>query len=127
MPSCSVLPPSRVQTLEQVLSGQVATPRLYMILFALFSAVAVVLAALGIYGLIACIVSRRMNEMAIRVAIGARRGDILGMVIGEGIRLSVAGILLGLAARYWPLSPTRIPPGSAWVQMTPPHITASEA
>ncbi len=38
-----------------------------------------------------------MNEMAIRVAIGARRGDILGMVIGEGIRLSVAGILLGLA------------------------------
>lgn len=37
------------------------------------------------------------------------------------------GVLLGLAARYWPLSPTRIPPGSAWVQMTPPHITASEA
>jgi putative ABC transport system permease protein len=91
------LPPSRVQTLEQVLSWQVATPRLYMILFTLFSAVALMLAALGIYGLIACVVSRRTNEMAIRVAIGARRGDILGMVIGEGLRLSVAGILLGLA------------------------------
>ena len=91
------LPPSRVQTLDQVLSGQVATPRLYMILFTLFSAVAVVLAALGIYGLIACIVGRRTNEMAIRVAIGARRGNILGMVIGEGLRLSVAGIFLGLA------------------------------
>jgi predicted permease len=91
------LPPSTAQTLEQVLSAQVATPRLYMILFGLFSGVALMLAVLGIYGLLAYIVGRRGNEMAIRVAVGARRGNILKLVIGEGIRLSVVGIAIGLA------------------------------
>jgi putative ABC transport system permease protein len=90
------LPASRAQTLEDILSSQVATPRLYMILLGLFSAVAVMLAVLGIYGLLSYIVSRRTNEMAIRVAVGARSRNIIGLVIGEGIRLSVAGIVLGL-------------------------------
>ncbi|HTG73264.1 MAG TPA: FtsX-like permease family protein, partial [Terriglobia bacterium] len=90
------LPPGRARTLEEVHSAQVATPRLYMILIGLFSAMAMMLAAVGIYGLFTSIVTRRSNEMAIRVTMGARRPNILWMVIGEGIRLSTAGIALGL-------------------------------
>jgi putative ABC transport system permease protein len=90
------VPASTAETLEQVLSAQVATPRLYMILFSLFSAVAVMLAGLGIYGLLAYIVSRRTGEMAIRAAVGAPSRDIVHLIIGEGIRLSVSGIVAGL-------------------------------
>jgi len=90
------LPAYPTQTIEEALSSQVATPRLYMILFGVFSAVAVALAALGIYGLFSHIVGRRTNELAIRVAIGARRSTIVRLIVGEGIRLSAAGIVLGL-------------------------------
>jgi putative ABC transport system permease protein len=90
------LPPGRARTVEEMLSSQVATPRLYMILVGVFSAMAMALAAVGIYGLFASIVTRRRNEMAIRVTMGARSANILWMVIGEGIRLSAAGIVLGL-------------------------------
>jgi putative ABC transport system permease protein len=92
------LPASTAQTMEQVLGADVATPRLYTILFGLFSAVAVTLAALGIYGLQAYIVNRRTNEMAIRVAVGAGRRNIARLVIGEGVRLSLLGIAAGLVA-----------------------------
>ena len=91
------LPASTAETMEQVLGAQVATPRLYTILFGLFSAVAVMLAVLGIYGLQAYVVSRRTNEMAIRVAVGAGYRNIARLVIGEGVRLSLLGILVGLA------------------------------
>src|SRR5262249_20890386 len=77
------LPPGRARTVEEMLSSQVATPRLYMILVSVFSAMAMALAAVGIYGLFASIVARRRNEMAIRVTMGARSGNILWMVIGE--------------------------------------------
>jgi len=90
------VPPGRARTVEEMLSSQVATPRLYMILVGVFSAMAMTLAAVGIYGLFASIVTRRRNEMAIRVTMGARSANILWMVIGEGIRLSAAGIVLGL-------------------------------
>jgi putative ABC transport system permease protein len=91
------LPPSTAETMEQVLGAQVATPRLYTILFGLFSAVALMLTVLGIYGLQAYIVSRRTNEMAIRVAVGAHHRNIAQLVIGEGVRLSLVGIAAGLA------------------------------
>jgi ABC-type antimicrobial peptide transport system permease subunit len=90
------LPPSTAQTMEQVLGAQVATPRLYTILFVLFSAVGVLLAVLGIYGLQAYIASRRTSEMAIRVALGARKRNIARLVIGDGVRLSLLGIAVGL-------------------------------
>jgi putative ABC transport system permease protein len=90
------LPPSTAQTMEQVLGAQVATPRLYTILFVLFSALAVLLAVLGIYGLQAYIANRRTNEMAIRVALGARKRNIARLVIGDGVRLSLLGIAAGL-------------------------------
>lgn len=90
------VPVSTAETLEEVLGAQFATPRLYMILFTLFSAVALMLAVLGIYGLLAYIVSRRTGEMAIRAALGARGRDIVHLILGEGILLSVSGILAGL-------------------------------
>jgi ABC-type antimicrobial peptide transport system permease subunit len=67
-----------------------------MILVGLFATVAVVLAGLGIYGLLAYIVSHRTAEMAIRVAVGANTSTLLRLVIFEGIQLSVAGIVIGL-------------------------------
>jgi putative ABC transport system permease protein len=91
------LPASRAETLDDILSSQVATPRLYMILVGLFAAVAVVLAVVGIYGLLAYIVSHRTNEMAIRVAVGAKVSTLVRLVIMEGLQLSLAGIVLGLA------------------------------
>lgn len=90
------LPAYPTQTLEEALNSQVATPRLYVILFGVFSAVAVALAALGIYGLLAQIVGRRRNELAIRIAVGAGHSTIIRLIVREGIRLSVAGIVLGL-------------------------------
>jgi putative ABC transport system permease protein len=90
------VPAYSAQTLNDILYSQVATPRLYMILFGAFSAVAVALAALGVYGLFAYIVGRRTSEMAVRLAVGARRTEIVRMVTCEGLRLSLAGIGLGL-------------------------------
>jgi putative ABC transport system permease protein len=90
------MPASRASTVEEILTSQVATPRLYMILVGLFAAVAVVLAVLGIYGLLDYIVNQRSNEMAIRVALGAAAQSIVRMVIREGVRLSAIGIVLGL-------------------------------
>ena len=90
------MPIVRATTVDEMLSSQVATPRLYMILVGLFAAVAVVLAVLGIYGLLDYIVNRRSNEMAIRMALGAAARSIVAMVIREGVRLSLIGIALGL-------------------------------
>jgi predicted permease len=90
------LPVYPSQTLDDMLAAQVATPRLYAILFATFAAVAVALAALGIYGLFAYIVGRRTNEIAVRVALGGQRSSIVRMVVGEGLRLSLTGIGFGL-------------------------------
>jgi predicted permease len=90
------LPVSPARTLEEILDSQVATPRLYTTLLIVFAAGAVGLAALGIYGLFAYVVGRRTNEIAIRMALGGQRSGIIRMVVGEGLRLSLMGISIGL-------------------------------
>jgi len=90
------LPVSPASTLDDILDSQVATPRLYTTLLIAFAAAAVALAALGIYGLFAFVVGRRTNEIAIRVALGGQRSGIIRMVVGEGLRLSLMGIGIGL-------------------------------
>jgi putative ABC transport system permease protein len=90
------LPAYPAFTLNDIHDSQLATPRLYTTLFGAFAAVAVGLAALGIYGLFAYIVGRRTNEIAVRVALGGQRSGIVRMVIGEGLRLSLAGIGFGV-------------------------------
>jgi putative ABC transport system permease protein len=84
--------------MEQVLSESLARRRLYMILLGVFAGAALLLAGVGIYGVVSYSVSQRRREMGIRIAIGAERGDVLRLVLGQGARAATLGIALGMAA-----------------------------
>jgi putative ABC transport system permease protein len=92
------LPVTGVETLESFLDGLVAQRRQTMYLIGGFAGVALLLALVGLYGAMAYSVAQRTAEFGIRQAIGARRADILRMVLGDGLRLSAAGIGAGVAA-----------------------------
>jgi predicted permease len=94
------LPVAEVQTLHDLVGESVAPRRVSMTLLALFAAMALVLASTGIYGVIAYTVERRRHELGIRVALGAGRGQILRLVVGEAIRLTMAGIAIGLGGAW---------------------------
>jgi predicted permease len=84
-------------TFVDALRHSVAAPRLYAAVVAAFAIVALVLAVIGIYGVLAYTVRERRRELGIRVALGAREGQVVGMVVGQGVRLAAAGLLLGFA------------------------------
>jgi len=88
-------PIADVQPMEQYVSTALARPRLYAILLATFASLALLLAAVGLYGLMAYAVSRRTHEIGVRMALGARPRDVLGSILGEGARLAIAGLALG--------------------------------
>ncbi len=90
------LPILQVATMEQVLSGTAEQRRFAMLLFQLFALVALALAAAGIYGVLASNVTERTREIGIRTALGASSGGVLGMVVGDGLRLAVPGAALGV-------------------------------
>jgi putative ABC transport system permease protein len=90
-------PVTNIQTMEERLQSASASPRFTMLLIGAFSATAFILAAIGIYGVIAYSVAQRTQEFAIRIALGAERADILRLVIGHGLALTLAGIAIGLA------------------------------
>ena len=94
------LPVVGMTTMEDVVSRSVARPRFYAILLLAFSLGALVLAAVGVYGVLAFSVSRRTREIGIRIAVGAERGDVLRMVLGSAARLSLAGLAAGIAAAF---------------------------
>lgn len=91
----------KVRTLEDQVDGAVVPERLSAMLSGLFSALGAVLAALGLYGLLAYTVARRINEIGIRVALGATRTDITRMVLREAFGISSAGLAIGALLAYW--------------------------
>jgi putative ABC transport system permease protein len=93
-------PISNVRTIEEVVAGETESRTIQMRVLMVFTGVAIVLAGLGIYGLLAFTVSMRQQEFGIRVAMGAGHGDIFKMVLVQGVRLAVAGLVPGLALAY---------------------------
>jgi len=90
------VPVTSVQTMADVVSGATAQPRLTLVLLGMFAAVALVLAGVGIYGVISYAVSRRTHEIGVRMALGATPGDVRRMIIGEALRVVAAGVCVGL-------------------------------
>ncbi len=86
---------SEVLTLEQVVGRSIWQPRFFTVLFVVFAALALVLAAVGLYGVMWYAVSRRRRELGLRAALGAGAGDLRGLVLGQALRLAVAGSALG--------------------------------
>jgi putative ABC transport system permease protein len=93
-------PIALVKSMEQVLSDSMAVRRLVMLLLGIFSGVALVLAAIGIYGVIAYSVVQRGHEIGIRMALGAKAWDVLRLVLEQGMALALAGISIGLVAAF---------------------------
>ncbi len=91
------VPLSEVQTMDGVLSASISTPRSTMWLFTGFALLALVLGAIGIYGVLSFSVAGRTHEIGIRVALGAQRGHVLKMVVGQGFKLTLMGLAVGIA------------------------------
>jgi putative ABC transport system permease protein len=94
------IPVSRIATLENVLSDSIAQPRVYLILVAIFALVGLLLAAIGIYGVISYSVTQRTGEFGVRLALGASSSDVLRMVVADGMKLAGVGIATGLAGAF---------------------------
>jgi putative ABC transport system permease protein len=88
----------RVRSMEQLVSASVAQPRLYALLLAVFALVAVALAGVGLYGVLAQTVVQRSRELGVRMALGATGGNVVGLVVGQAARLAAAGVVVGLLA-----------------------------
>ncbi|MEK6410064.1 MAG: ABC transporter permease, partial [Acidobacteriota bacterium] len=94
------LPVPDIKTMEQLLSDSVARRRFNMLLLGIFGGVALVLAAVGIYGVMSYSVTQRTHEIGIRMALGARQSDVLKLVVGQGMALALVGVGIGLAAAF---------------------------
>jgi ABC-type antimicrobial peptide transport system permease subunit len=83
--------------MDDVVIGSLASQRFSLVVLAMFAAIAFVLSAVGIYGVVTHLVGQRTREFGIRLALGARGGDLLGDVLGYGLRLALAGSIIGVA------------------------------
>ncbi|MGI9115478.1 MAG: FtsX-like permease family protein [Chthoniobacterales bacterium] len=93
-------PVSNMQSMEHIVAGAVARQRFSMLLLAIFAGLALVLAAVGIYGVMSYSVAQQTREIGIRMALGARRSDVLKMTVKQGLKLIGAGLIVGLAAAF---------------------------
>jgi putative ABC transport system permease protein len=94
------LPLEGMQRMDEILSASLGRPRFDTVLLASFSGVALVLALIGIYGVTSYAVGQRTREFGIRAALGASRGDVLALVLGQSLRITAGGVLLGLVGAY---------------------------
>src|SRR3989441_10701042 len=92
------LPPPLIRTMDDLLSETVAQPRLQTWLLSLFAGVALILAAVGLYGVLAYTVTHRHREIGIRLALGASKRNVLSLVIAQGMKLALAGMAIGILA-----------------------------
>ncbi len=91
-------PIANVSTMDELIGRSVGQRRLGMLLLSLFSGIALVLASIGIYGLMSYSVAQRSRELGVRIALGAARGDVLRLVLGQGMSLALMGIAVGVGA-----------------------------
>ena len=96
----SQLAASKIRTMDQVISESTARQNFNMLLLTIFAGLALLLAAIGIYGLMSYTVEQRTQEIGIRMALGASRGDMLKLVVRQGVLLSGIGVVIGLAASF---------------------------
>jgi len=94
------LPVSNANTMEKLVEASVGQRKLSMILLGVFSAIAVLLASIGIYGVMSYSVTQRTRELGIRMALGAARSRVLALVVGQGMALAVSGVAIGLVAAF---------------------------
>jgi len=87
-----------VQTMEEIIADSLAARRVSMIVLCVFAALALGLASMGIYGVISYLVGQRTHEIGIRIALGAKQSDVLRQILGESMKMTLAGILIGLLA-----------------------------
>jgi predicted permease len=92
--------PLKFTTMEASLAQNVAGPRFRTLLFAVFAGLAICLAMAGVYGVMAYMVGQRLNEIGLRMALGASQGEVLGLVMKQGLALAGAGLALGLAGAF---------------------------
>jgi putative ABC transport system permease protein len=95
------MPVANVRTLEQIVARSISQPRFYMTLLAIFAGVALILAAIGIFGVLSYAVSQRTREIGIRMALGAQERTVHRLVVREAMLLAVAGVAIGMVCAFF--------------------------
>jgi ABC-type antimicrobial peptide transport system permease subunit len=93
-------PAGAVRTMDQIVARSLRTQRFQTVLLALFAGMALLIATVGVYGVISYAVSQRTHEFGVRVALGATPGNVRRMILAQGLRLTLIGIVLGLTASF---------------------------
>jgi ABC-type antimicrobial peptide transport system permease subunit len=86
------------QTMDEIISSSIAGRRFSMILLGSFALLALLLSSMGIYGVVSYLVGQQTREIGIRIALGAQRGDVMRLVLGDGVKMALTGVAVGLAA-----------------------------